>query len=332
MILALAGGVGGAKLAQGLALATPPCELSVIVNTADDFDLYGLRICPDLDTVLYTLAGLANPESGWGIRGDTRHALDAIARLDGDPWFQLGDQDIATHILRTERLRAGATLSAVTADFARALGVQARLLPMTDDRVATLVDTPRGRLAFQEYFVARRQQDDVIGVEFAGAATARLPGPVAAAIEAAEVVIVCPSNPIVSIGPILAVPGLRAALAAANAPIVAVSPIIGGRALKGPADRMLAGLGHEVSAAGVAALYQGLIDGMVIDEQDEVLAPRIEAMGMRVLVTETVMGGADDRRRLATEVMAFAKSLRPGAIAGGRPVVTAAISGGGARA
>jgi LPPG:FO 2-phospho-L-lactate transferase len=332
MILALAGGVGGAKLAQGLALATPPRELSVIVNTADDFDLYGLRICPDLDTVLYTLAGLANPESGWGIRGDTRHALDAIARLDGDPWFQLGDQDIATHILRTERLRAGATLSAVTADFARALGVQARLLPMTDDRVATLVDTPRGRLAFQEYFVARRQQDDVIGVEFAGAATARLPGPVAAALEAAEVVIVCPSNPIVSIGPIFAVPGLRAALAEANAPIVAVSPIVGGRALKGPADRMLAGLGHDVSAAGVAALYQGLIDGMVIDEQDEVLAPRIEAMGMRVLVTETVMGGADDRRRLATEVMAFSKSLRPGAIAGGRPVVTAAISGGGARA
>lgn len=332
MIVALAGGVGGAKLAQGLALAAPPRELAVVVNTADDFDLYGLRICPDLDTVLYTLAGLANPETGWGIRGDTRHTLDAIARLGDAPWFQLGDQDFATHILRTERLRAGATLSTVTADFARALCVAVRLLPMTDDRVATLVETPHGQLAFQEYFVARRQQDDVIGVSFAGATAARLPEPVAATIAAAEVVVVCPSNPIVSVGPILAVPGLQAALEAANAPIVAVSPIVGGKALKGPADRMLAGLGHEVSAAGVAALYRGLIGGMVIDERDRALAPRIDAMGIPVLATQTVMGGAEDRRRLATEVLAFARSLRSTDAAREQSVVGAAIAGSGAAA
>ena len=312
MILALAGGVGGAKLAQGLALALPPGELSVVVNTADDFELYGLRICPDLDTVLYTLAGIADPVNGWGIAGDTHHALGQIAAYGRDPWFRLGDRDIATHILRTERLRQGATLTEAVAELAAACGVASRLLPMTDDPVATLVDTPGGRLAFQDYFVARRQRDDVLSVVFDGVETARLPDGVAAAVAAAELVVLCPSNPIVSLGPILAVPGLRAALAASAAPVVAVSPIVGGRALKGPADRMLATLGHEVSAAGVAALYagfHGLVDALVIDGADADLAPRIEAFGLRALVTSTVMGDADDRRRLAREVLAFGRQL-----------------------
>jgi LPPG:FO 2-phospho-L-lactate transferase len=309
MIVALAGGVGGAKLAQGLLLALPPGALAVVVNTADDFDLYGLRICPDVDTVLYTLAGLANPATGWGIAGDTFHALAAVARLGRDPWFKLGDQDLATHVLRTERLRAGATPTEVAAELVAALGIPATLLPMTDDPVATKVDTPVGRLDFQDYFVGRRQSDDVLGVVFDGAETASLPEGVKATLEAAELVVVCPSNPIVSVGPILAVPGMREQLEAGQAPVVAVSPIVGGKALKGPADRMLATLGHEVSAYGVAALYAGLVDGMVIDARDRDLAPRIEALGMRVLATETVMGGAEDRRRLAEEVLAFGRDL-----------------------
>ncbi len=311
MIVALAGGVGGAKLAQGLALALPAGDLTVVANTADDFDLYGLRICPDLDTVLYTLAGLADPVQGWGIADDTFHTLGAIARYGREPWFRLGDQDFATHVLRTERLRQGATLTQVIAEFAAALGVQTRLLPMTDDPVATFVDTPEGRLGFQDYFVARRQADDVLGVVFAGADAARLPIGVAAAMAEAELIVICPSNPIVSIGPILAVPGLRQALLAARAPVVAVSPIVGGKALKGPADRMLATLGHEVSAAGVASLYapDGLVDGLVIDVQDRALATRIESLGMRVLVTPTIMGGAEDRRRLAEETLGFGRTL-----------------------
>ncbi len=309
MIVALAGGVGGAKLAEGLALAVNPDDLAVVVNTADDFDLYGLRICPDLDTVLYTLAGLADPVNGWGIAGDTYHALDAIARYGRDPWFRLGDRDLATHILRTDRLRQGATLTAVTAELGAGLGVRARLLPMTDDPVATLVDTPAGRLGFQDYFVARRQEDDVLGVVFDGVEAVHLPAGVAAAVGAAEVIVLCPSNPIVSVGPILAVPGMRQVLADAASPIVAVSPIVGGRALKGPADRMLATLGHEVSAAGVAALYAGLVDGLVIDEADRALASRIEALGIAVLVAPTVMGGTDDRRRLAEQTLAFARGL-----------------------
>jgi LPPG:FO 2-phospho-L-lactate transferase len=309
MIVALAGGVGGAKLAQGLKMALPAGRLTVVVNTADDFDLFGLRICPDLDTVLYTLAGLANPATGWGIAGDTKHTLDAIARYGRDVWFQLGDQDFATHIVRTERLRSGASLSTVTSELSAALGVQSQLLPMTDDPVATKIDTGNGMLDFQDYFVARRQQDDVLGVVFEGVSEAR---PVAAAldaIESAELIVICPSNPIVSVGPILAVPGYRDALQRASAPIVAVSPIVGGRAIKGPADKMLASLGHEVSSVGVAALYQGLVDGIVIDEADSSLAPRIEALGMQVLITKSIMGDANDRRRLAEETLAFGMSL-----------------------
>lgn len=309
MIVALAGGVGGAKLADGLYRALPPGQLAVIVNTADDFELFGLRISPDADTVMYTLAGLANPETGWGIAGDTFAALDMLGRYGQDRWFWLGDRDLATHILRTQRLREGRTVTEVTGELAGALSITARLLPMADEPVATVVRTPQGDLAFQEYFVRRQQRDDVRGVSFAGIEHARVTEAVREALAQAEAIVFCPSNPLVSIGPILAVPGMRALLAASPAPKVAVSPIVGGRALKGPADRMLAGLGHDVSPLGVAELYRDLIDGLVIDREDAALAPAIEALGPCVLVTETIMRDAADRERLARETLDFARTL-----------------------
>ena len=311
MIVALAGGVGGAKLAQGLYGVAPPADLVVIVNTADDFDRFGLHVSPDLDTVMYTLAGLANPVTGWGVVDDTFQAMTLLERYGRDGWFRLGDRDLATHIARTERLRQGASLSAVTAELAGALGIQARLLPMCDEPVMTLVDTPAGQLEFQDYFVRRHQRDAVLGVVFAGAERATLPAAVDEALAAAEAIVFCPSNPIVSVGPILAVPGLRERLARARAPRVAVSPIVGGQALKGPAAHMLQTLGHEVSPVGVARLYAGLIDGMVIDEQDAALRPRIEALGIRPLVERTIMGDEMDRRRLAGVVLDFCRALAP---------------------
>lgn len=316
MIVALAGGVGGAKLAQGLYLALPPDELAVIGNTADDFTHFGLRISPDLDTVLYTLSGLANPVQGWGVEGDTTRTLDLLKRYGAEDWFLIGDLDFATHIRRTQLLDAGQSLTEVTAALARGLGVRAALLPMCDEPVASIVETPDGPLAFQDYFVRRRHQDPVEAIRFDGIAAATVPAGVAAALATADAIVLCPSNPIVSLGPILAVPGFRELLTRAPGPKVAVSPIIGGRALKGPADQMLAGLGHDVSSLGVARLYQDFLDGLVLDEEDAALAPEIEALGMRVLVTRTIMGGADDRRRLADEVLAFAETARPVAGAG----------------
>jgi LPPG:FO 2-phospho-L-lactate transferase len=309
VIVALAGGVGGAKMAQGLQAALPPGDLTVVVNTADDFELYGLRISPDLDTVMYTLAGIADPINGWGVAGDTRQTLDAIARYGQESWFLLGDQDFATHIMRTERLRAGIPLSAITAELSAAIGIPNRIVPMTDDQVATLIDTPAGTLEFQDYFVARHQSDDVLGVTFAGMENATAHPDALAAIREANAVVVAPSNPIVSVAPILATPGVRKTLANTQAPIVAVSPIVGGQALKGPAALMLATLGHEVSALGVARLYADWIDGLVIDEVDRDLGPTIELLGPRVLVTATVMGDEADRRRLAVDVLDFAASL-----------------------
>jgi len=304
----LAGGVGGAKLAQGFARLLPDSRLRVIVNTADDFRLYGLAISPDIDTVTYTLAGVANPAQGWGIAGDTRHTLDAIARLGGESWFLLGDQDFATHILRTHRLAQGEPLSRITAAFAEALGIGPRILPMTDQPVATVLETPDGPLAFQDYFVARRQADDVLGVTFAGIDAARPAPGVLDALADAEVVVVAPSNPIVSVGPILAVDGVRDALATARGVRIAVSPIVGGKALKGPADKMLATLGHEVSSLGVARIYAGLIDILAIDHADADQAAAIEALGIRTIVTNTIMGGPEDRQRLASELLEGARS------------------------
>lgn len=309
-VLALAGGVGGAKLAHGLYRALPPEALSVVVNTGDDFELYGLRISPDADTVLYTLAGLANEETGWGVAGETWSALGMLGRYGEQTWFQLGDRDLATHIVRTNRLRRGETPTHVLDSLARALSVRARLLPMADEDVPTLVRTPQGELAFQEYFVHRHHSDPVLGVRFDGIERARVSGTVRQAVQSADAIIFCPSNPVVSIGPILAVPGMCELLATVRVPRLAVSPIVGGKALKGPADRMLADLGFEASAYGVAALYRerypGLLGGFVLDEQDAAEATRIQALGIRPYVTQTVMRSVEDRERLAREVLAFA--------------------------
>ena len=304
-VLALAGGVGGAKLAAGLEAALPPEDLAVVVNTADDFDLWGLRVCPDLDTVMYTLAGISNPETGWGVEDESFAALDMLARYGEDTWFKLGDRDLATHVLRTARLRAGEPLTRIMAGLAGALGVRSAILPMCDEPVATVLDTPEGPLEFQEYFVRRHQRDEVLGLELHGIEDARPTEAVMGALDAADLVVLCPSNPVVSIGPILAVPGMRGALEASPAPRVAVSPIVGGRALKGPADRMLASMGHEVSAAGVARMYEGLVEGMVIDTEDEEERSGIEALGMRVRATGAIMRDAPDRARLAREVIEF---------------------------
>ncbi|HVX29083.1 MAG TPA: 2-phospho-L-lactate transferase [Nitrolancea sp.] len=311
-IVALAGGVGGAKLADGLNAIDDPRGLTVIVNTADDFTLHGLHISPDLDTVLYTLAGIANPETGWGIAGDTFVTMAALARLGGADWFRLGDQDFATHIRRTQRLGEGATLSDVTEEFTRALGVRTttNIVPMTDDRVATLVETGDGLLDFQSYFVRRQHADRVLSVRFDGIEQATMSVRAKTALDAVDVVVICPSNPIVSIGPILALPNAYEALRAVTAPVVAVSPIIGGQALKGPADRMLASLGHQATALGVATIYREFLSGMVIDEADAHLAERIEELGMAVLVTDTIMRDTADRRRLAGEVLDFAETVR----------------------
>lgn len=302
-VVALAGGVGGAKLVQGLAAVLPNNQLSAIINTADDFRLYGLYVSPDVDTVMYTLAGLANPATGWGIAGDTRATLDAIARYGEDPWFTVGDQDFATHILRSHYLQQGATHTSTTARLATALAVETALLPMSDDPIATEILTADGWLGFQDYFVARRHDDDVLDVRFQGIEAATPTSEVLGAIASADIIIFCPSNPIVSIGPILAVPGIRAALGEADAPIVAVSPIIGGRALKGPADRMLAARGVEVSPLGVAEIYRGIIDGIVIDTADAALEAPLAERGLQVHVCQTIMGDASDRGRLAQEIL-----------------------------
>ena len=308
-VVALAGGVGGAKLAHGLALTGLGTALQVVVNTADDFRLYGLHISPDIDTVMYTLGGRANPETGWGIAGDTFAALEMMRDYGEDTWFLLGDRDLATHILRTDALRAGRRMTEVVAGLASGLGIEAAILPMTDELVETLIETPDGLLEFQEYFVRRRHADDVTGVRFRGIEEATVTSEVRAALDGADAVILCPSNPIVSIGPLLAVPGFRELLAGLDGPVVAVSPIIGGQALKGPAAGMLETLGHEVSAYGVAELYRDFLDGIVIDDKDRDLAGRVEELGLAVHVTNTIMRDDADRKALAEATLGFAASL-----------------------
>lgn len=279
-------------------------RLTAIVNTADDFQLWGLNISPDIDTVVYTLAGLANVEQGWGIAGDTRATLDAIARLGEDPWFLLGDQDIATHILRTQRLRAGQTLAQITSDFADALGIETTILPMSNDPVRTHIKTDEGWLDFQSYFVGRRHADDVLGVRFDGIEAAKPAEGVMSAISGADIILICPSNPVVSVDPILGVAGIREAVSNSAARVVCVSPIIGGKALKGPAANMLQRAGVDVSAAGVSAYYGDLVDVMVIDSQDAPLESTIRNQGHNVLVLDTIMGDRADRARLASEILA----------------------------
>lgn len=330
-VVALAGGVGGAKLAFGLdrALAggregadtgrlsgaelSTQTHLTVVVNTADDLELHGLHISPDLDTVMYTLAGVADGQRGWGLADETWRAMEMLERYGAETWFRLGDRDLATHVRRTARLREGATLSQSTAELGAMLGVRATLLPMSDDRVRSRLRTDRGWLPFQDWFVRRRQVDRVSEIQFEGAESARPAPGVLEAIAAASLVVVCPSNPFVSVAPILAVPGILGALLAARASVAAVSPIVGGRALRGPADRMLGWFGPEVTSAGVAQLYAerypGLLRGFVIDHQDEPLRARIEALGMRVLVTETVMTSDEERVALAQTILDWGETL-----------------------
>jgi LPPG:FO 2-phospho-L-lactate transferase len=306
-VVALAGGVGGARLADGLAQLLPPGDLAVIVNTGDDFEHLGLYICPDLDTVCYTLAGVSNPATGWGRAEESWQALETLGQLGGPTWFRLGDRDLGMHLERTRRRRAGQPLSQITAHFCRALGIGVQILPMTDDAMPTWVYTREGELPFQEYFVRRQCQPQVTGFRFANAESARPAPGVLPALQAAGRVVICPSNPWVSVDPILAVPGMRAALA--GRPILAVSPIIGGQTVKGPAAKMFAELGIEPSACAVAQHYRELLSGFVLDTLDRDQAAEIEQMGLRTLVTDTWMRTAHDRMRLAKEVMQFAMTL-----------------------
>jgi LPPG:FO 2-phospho-L-lactate transferase len=306
-VVALAGGVGGAKLADGLARLLGE-RLSVIVNTGDDFSHLGLHISPDLDTVMYTLAGIANPQTGWGIAGETWNFLGQAERLGGPAWFRLGDRDLATHVLRTERLAVGATHTAVTAALCRALGVAATLLPMSDDPVRTIICTDDGELPFQDYFVRLACAVPVRGIRYDGALAARL-NPALAAFRELSAIIICPSNPYLSVDPILAVSGQRAWLRAQGCPIVAVSPIVGGAAIKGPAAKIMAELGVPASAVGIARHYAGLVDGLVIDAADAALVPEIAAEGMTVKVAPTVMSNSDDRVALARTCLAFAGEI-----------------------
>ncbi len=305
-LVELAGGVGGAKLAEGLQ-ARIGARLSVVVNTADDCERHGLLVMPDHDTVLYTLAGIEQEDLGWGVAGDTHAVMAQLGAYGEETWFSLGDRDLALHIVRTAAVRSGARRTEACLAAQRALGVAARVLPMCDEPVATAVGTPEGWLEFQEYFVRRRQAPAVGALRFDGIGGARPTPEVLGALASATAVVVGPSNPLVSIGPILALPGLRDALAGARARgarVAAVSPIVGGRALKGPADRMLASLGHEPSALGVARLYADIADVFVLDRVDAALAAGIEGLGLATLVTDTVMDDDASRERLAAEVLA----------------------------
>lgn len=306
-VVALAGGVGGARLAGGLSRALPAGCLTVIVNIGDDFEHLGLKICPDLDTVCYTLAGLANPETGWGLKEETFWVFEALQALGGPGWFRLGDRDLATHLERTRRLGQGETLSQITGDFCKRWGVAAQVLPASDDPVPTIVLTEVGELAFQEYFVHQQCQPRVSGFRFDGAAQAQPAPGVLEAIAAADLLVICPSNPWVSVDPILAVHGVRQAVTARrnDLPVVAVSPIIAGRTIKGPAAKMFAELGIQPTPAAVARHYQGLISGIVMDRQDEPLITEIQDLRIGVFVTDTIMRNDDQRLRLAQETLDF---------------------------
>ena len=311
VLVALCGGVGAARMLSGLVRVVPPSDITAVVNVGDDTVLHGLHISPDLDTVTYTLAGMENRETGWGVTGESWAVMGELGRLGGEDWFRLGDRDLATHLFRTGRLRAGEPLSAVTAELGRRRGVAVRLLPVSDQPLRTRVTLaeagplgPAGtEVDFQDYFVRLRHEVPVSGVRFEGAAAARPAPGVLESIAAADTVVVCPSNPVVSIGPLLAVPGVRAALAARRSRVVAVSPIVAGAALKGPADRLMAELGTEASVAGVARLYAPWVGTLVVDEVDAARAPEVEAEGVRCIVTPTVMSSPQRAAELARVVL-----------------------------
>jgi LPPG:FO 2-phospho-L-lactate transferase len=302
-IVALAGGVGAARFLDGLTRIVAAERLFIVGNVGDDAEIHGLHISPDLDTVMYTLAGISHREQGWGIHGDTFHCLDALGSLGAENWFRLGDRDLATHIYRTERLRRGLSLSEVTRELTTALGVRASLVPVTDQRLRTLVKTRHGTLEFQRWFVERRASDPVTGVQFAGFRTAQPATGVLEHLRNAAGVILCPSNPFISIGPILAVRGVRETLRKTAAPVAAISPIVGGRALKGPAARMMKSMGMQVSASGVAEVYRDFVNIFVLDTVDQLQAGKIEQLGMRAIVTATVMTGLREKKALAAVVL-----------------------------
>jgi LPPG:FO 2-phospho-L-lactate transferase len=308
-VCVLSGGVGGARFVRGLTEVCAPEEVSVVGNVGDDLEVLGLHISPDLDSVLYALAGLSDEERGWGRAGETWRALEMVESLAGETWFRLGDLDLGLHLVRTQALAAGVPLSAVTARLTRELGVETTLLPATDDRLRTWLDTPAGRFPFQEWFVARGHRDEVDAVSFEGAATARPAPGVLEALASADLILLAPSNPYVSIGPILGVAAIREALERRAAPAVGVSPLIGGRAVKGPADRMLRRLAGGTSASHVASCYPGLLDALVIDEADAADADALTELGVRPVVTRTLMSDAAARARLAEAALGVAGAL-----------------------
>ncbi len=309
-VLALSGGVGGAKLALGLSRILAPGALTVVVNTGDDFQHLGLSVSPDIDTLLYTLAGINDPETGWGRSEETWSFMAALEALGGPTWFRLGDKDLATNVTRTARLGAGATLSTVTCELCRALGVSVNVVPMSDAPVRTQVQTPQGWLGFQDYFVRLRCEPPVQALQYQGAAQATpAPGFRAALGEPLDAIVICPSNPYLSVDPMLSIPGLREGLSTQAAPVIAVSPIVAGAAIKGPTAKIMAELGVEQSAVSVARHYQGLIDGFVLDSRDQAMAEAIRAMGIAVTVTQTVMQSLADREDLARVTLEFAGLL-----------------------
>lgn len=304
-IAALAGGVGGSKLLLGLYRVMEPKDLTIIVNTGDDIVMNGLHVSPDPDIITYTLAGLVNEEHGWGIAGETFRVADGLARYGREVWFKLGDRDLATHIHRSALLKEGATLSQAMDSIRTALGVRARMLPMSDDPMPTMLDTEEGRMHLQHYLVRRRCEPRLKGIVFEGVERVRPAPGVIEAIEDADRIVISPSNPLISIGPILAVPSVREALRKRRADVVAICPLVGGKSLKGPSDRMMAELGYEVSAVGAASLYRDICTTFVIDEADDAASPAIEALGMRPLVRPTVMKNVEDKERLARHVLSL---------------------------
>jgi len=307
-ITALAGGIGASKLLLGLASVMPPEELTIIANTGDDIELFGLRICPDVDTVTYTLAGVINEETGWGLTGDSFECLRWLGRYDEATWFNLGDRDLATHIFRTNQLQRGRSLSEVTDLVRRSLGVRSTILPMTDSYAPTRVATDEGEMHLQEYFVRRGCQPRVLGINSDNTASAAPASGVVSAIMEASAVVICPSNPFISIGPILAVPGVRDAIRKTPATVIAITPIIGGKAVKGPTAEMLRDLGHEVSATGVARMYEDLLDIFILDETDSPSAAGIQAIGVQAIAANTRMNTLDDKQALARRVLEVLRS------------------------
>jgi LPPG:FO 2-phospho-L-lactate transferase len=308
MIVVLTGGTGGAKFVDGLRQVVPPEELTIIVNTGDDHTWWGLYVSPDIDSIAYVLAGMLSPERGWGVRGDTFHCLQTMKQLGEPAWFSVGDRDLAVHLLRTKLMSEGRTLSQATKEIAERLGLRSRVLPMSDNRVETRIETPTWEISFEEYFVQRRYQDPVKSVRFAGAAEASPAPGVLDAIASAETVLIAPSNPVTSIGPILAVPGVRDALRTASAPIIAVSPIIGRQAVSGPAATLMAAQGLQASIAGVATAYEDFLQVLVVDDSDSEAAEGLASSRLQVQCTNILMRSSEDKTRVARAALTLAAS------------------------